>query len=232
VVAVSGSTQVRPQLPQFAGSLEVSKQRSPHASGAGATHASRHARESPSTPQSGVSPPQTIAHDPQLDVDRRSASQPFETMSSQSSAPGLHASIWQVPAAQLSTPVGEPHAVPQLAQFWVVTSGVSQPSLAVALQSPHNASHAPTLHAEALHTPAARSNVHALLHAPQCCALLVRSTHVVPHALLGHAVTQFGASQLGVRPPHALPQLPQLLAVISDVSQPVLGIESQSPKPG
>jgi hypothetical protein len=77
--------------------------------------------------------------------------------------------------------------------------------------------------------------VHARPQPPQLVTSLPVSTQLIPQRVwpptqpLEHMPAR--VSQMGVESEHALPHIPQLLMVLSGVSQPLAAIPSQSPKP-
>jgi hypothetical protein len=63
----------------------------------------------------------------------------------------------------------------------------------------------------------------------------LRATHVIPQRVSElHPLTHspLAVSHTGVMPERVLPQAPQFKAVSRGVSQPFMGLPSQSPKPG
>ena len=71
-------------------------------------------------------------------------------------------------------------------------------------------------------------------HIPQWLGLVPSVTHVPPHSVspAPQPETQTPIWHTGVPPEHALEHEPQRDAVESDASQPLIGLPSQSPKPG
>jgi hypothetical protein len=80
---------------------------------------------------------QTFAQAPQLLLlVRRSTSQPFDAMPSQSAKPMLHDAMAQTPVPQVAVALGKEHVMPQLPQFVFVVRVASQPFEYALSQSP------------------------------------------------------------------------------------------------
>ena len=129
--------------------------------------------------------------------------------------------------------VGVGHASPQLPQWAVdVTRFVSQPSVAMPLQSPYPARH------EYPHTPAKHiavalgGIVHEVPHAPQLFTSVGSARQLPLHAVIpvGHTVMHTPAMH-AIPLAQASPHVPQWVLVSSAASQPLLATPSQSPKP-
>ena len=80
--------------------------------------------------------PQVFPQAPQWALLLRRTSQPFSGRPSQSPQPELQLRIRQLPVLQLLLALGRLQRLPQAAQFVLVLSEVSQPSLSTELQSP------------------------------------------------------------------------------------------------
>lgn len=237
-----GRLQRTPHPPQFARSRSVEMQRSPHSTGAGATHIAMH-DGGPSIDvraHAGVSPVHVSVHEPHVVAESRSDSQPVSTTPSQSSVPSLHESMTQVPVGQLATPSEIPHGRPHAPQLDAVVSDVSQPLPATPSQLPHDSSQLATPHEPKLHEGTACETAHALVQEPQWFGSSA-VVHVVPHntgASTGHVATQIRAP-VESRPQsgkdgfvHARMHSPQCAAVVTSVSHPFAAIPSQLPQPG
>ncbi len=186
---------------------------------------------------------QTLPHIAQcVAVTRRSVSQPFAALPSQLPKLAMHA-MPQTPMAQTGAPPAELHALPQRPQCeGLVASGASQPFAGSLSQSPKPMLQAPIAHRPITQAAVALARVHARPHIPHCPAVLRRSTSQPLAGLLSQspkpaehiAITQRPAEQAAVAlgSTQALPHIPQELAVVfSEVSHPLAGEPSQSPKP-
>ncbi len=75
----------------------------------------------------------------------------------------------------------------------------------------------------------------AVPHAPQFIGSLASCTQLIPHwvcpASQLDAHTPAAASHTGVAPEHARPHAPQFIVVLSEASQPLAGLRSQSSNP-
>jgi hypothetical protein len=124
---------------------------------------------------------------------RVSTSQPLAGSRSQSAKPAAHAATPQVPPAQVALALGSTHArphAPQLASL--VWRLVSQPSLAVPLQSPAPALQRTTVHAPEAHPLAATpASAQPVAHPPQfvgsLAVLAQKAVEPIPHVRSGAA---------------------------------------------
>ncbi len=178
-------------------------------------------------------------------VVRVSTSQPLPAMPSQSAKPGLHAPTAHALAAQAAVPFETEQRLPQRPQLPVsARRSTSQPLAGLPSQSAKPVSQRPTPH-----TPPVQSTVacgraaQGRLHAPQfITSVAVRvsqplltspSQSSVPeaHTPMPQAPARHTAVPLG-GVGHALPQRPQFdTSVVVTVSQPFVGLMSQSAKP-
>jgi hypothetical protein len=170
---------------------------------------------------------------------RVSTSQPLVGLRSQSAKPVAHAATAQEPPAQVALACGSAQARPHDPQFAsLVWRLISQPSAAVALQSP-----APALQRTTAHAPAAQplaatpGSAHAVAHPPQWSGSLAVLAQKAPD---GAVQVASGAAQVAPHAPaeqtwpaaQAAPHAPQLaLSVRVSTSQPLAGLRSQSAKP-
>lgn len=172
-----------------------------------------------------------------------SVSQPLLTELSQSEKSPVHAVIRHVPAVQAPVALAGAQVarqVPQLARS--VLRLISQPSVAMPLQSPKPGLHDRIEHTPRVQLPRPLLTAHARPHTPQLEVSAPRLTshplsatpsqsanpslHVNPHAPSEHVVRALG------RVGQAIPQAPQWVGLVSTlVSQPLLAIASQLPKP-
>jgi hypothetical protein len=185
----------------------------------------------------GVAPEHALPHIPQLLALSRGVSQPLAGFPSQSPKPALQVAITHVPAAHATVAFASTHALPHIPQLLALFNGVSQPLAGLPSQSPK-----PTLHESTPHVPATQralplSTVHVRPQAPQWLTSLAVSTQLIPQRVwppihpLAHVPVRASHTHTGVAPEHALPHIPQLLALSRGVSQPLAGFPSQSPKP-
>ena len=239
---VPGSEHVRPQVPQFDGSLPVFAQYPGVAPTAG--HVVRLlAQVVPHTPAEHTWPaPQLTPQAPQLALSVRVfTSQPSAATPSQSAKPAAHAVSPHDPPPHAALALGSAHARPHAPQLpLLVCRFVSQPLLATPSQSP-----VPLLQRTTVHAPAAQplaaveGSAHDVAHAPQLSgsmAVLAQNGGADPTA--GH-VARPRAQVVPHAPPehtwpaaHVVPQVPQFaLSVRASTSQPFDGSPSQSAKP-
>ena len=144
-----------------------------------------------------------MPHAPQLALSVRvSTSQPLAGSRSQSAKPAAHAATPQLPPAHVALAWGSAHArphAPQLASL--VCRLVSQPSLAVPLQSP-----APALQRTTVHAPAAQplaatpASAQTVSHPPQFVGSIAALAQNAPGAV---PQVESGAAQVA---PHAPPE--------------------------
>jgi hypothetical protein len=171
-------------------------------------------------------------------------SQPSIAIALQFAKPVVHAPSAHAPAAQLAAAFAKLHALPQRPQCAaLLVVSVSQPSAAIALQSPKPALHIPTPHAPLTHpgVPLATAR-HDVPQAPQCITLTRRSTSQpfvaimsqLPKPIVQAPTPQTPAAQVGVAfgALHTVAQPPQRIGFVRvSTSHPVVGFESQSTKP-
>ncbi len=149
----------------------------------------------------------------------------------------------QAPAAQVAVPLAALHARPQAPQLAGVTRrSTSQPLAGLPSQSPKPVLQAATVHRPQPHAATALGRLQAPPQRPQCAvAVLVLvsqplatlpsqspkpAAQVIAQAPARHEALPFVVEQ-------ALPQRPQCEALARvSVSQPLLGLPSQSAKPG
>jgi hypothetical protein len=157
-------------------------------------------------------------------------------LASQSPSPAKQRSTSQLPAAQLTSPDVELHATPHPPQSVPLAIDTSHPVAAIVSQSAKSSSQTPSPHDPAVHLPSAWSARHWVPQPPQCWVSVAVSTQLDPHctaAGAAHAATQVLAPdastpQSGVVSAHAVAHAPQSLGLISEASQPVEAIVSQS----
>jgi hypothetical protein len=173
----------------------------------------------------------------------RVTSQPSRGSSLQSAKPVLHALTRHSALLQTAMALGGAHIrlqPPQCAR--VLSSGVSQPSAALPLQSPKPELHDSIAHAPARHTGVARGVMHARPHAPQWASVDASVTsQPLPAALsqlakpgaqaMPHTLPEQVAAALGAVG-HTLLQRAQWAGLVaSGVSQPSAVLPLQLPKP-
>ena len=85
------------------------------------------------------------------------------------------------------------------------------------------------------HDAAALGTLHRVPHPPQCCGLVLSPTQSAPHGVgasagqtASHLAPVGPIAQRGLIAAHALPQLPQSVAVSIERSHPLLSTASQS----
>jgi hypothetical protein len=93
------------------------------------------------------------------------------TLPSQSPKPLLHASVAQLPEAQLVTAFAREHGALQAPQSWLVFVLVSQPLFTLPSQSPKPTLHAVVVQVPVAHDAVALGRLHAVPHAPQLAAV-------------------------------------------------------------
>jgi hypothetical protein len=179
---------------------------------------------------------QVARHAPQCVADvERLVSQPLATTPSQLPKPALHV-MPHAPDAQVAAPLVALHAAPHAPQcVGEVARLVSQPLPATPSQSPK-----PALQVKP-HVPRAQVGValgraeHTVPHAPQLVRSVWRFTQRPAHIVVGgvHTVVQAGGVFEQTWPMlHDRPHMPQCeLEVERSVSQPLVGLMSQLPKP-
>lgn len=128
---------------------------------------------------------QSLPHMPQCDVVSSRVSQPLAAVLSQSPKPALQVPTPQVPLTHAAVPFGTAAQVlPQAPQFDVVPRLASQPFAAVRSQSPKPLLQVKEHALDTQEGAAFEGVVHAMLQAPQCCGLFVRSAHDVPQRVV------------------------------------------------
>ncbi len=146
------------------------------------------------------------------------------------------------PDAQRQRPIVHtcpaPHALPQPPQFALeLLRSISQPSVAVVLQSANPESHTHTAGDIPLHRCPAR---HAVAHAPQWAASVSRSAHAMPQRVspVGQPLLHDGDMPVAivhseVAPEHTVPHVPQFMGSSGGVHVPpqrmLPGLHSQVP---
>ena len=232
------SAHTRPQPPQFDGSIAVFAQ----AFMGAAPQVTRGAAQvAPHTPAEHSWPAvQRAPQPPQFALSERvSTSQPSAGLALQSRKPDAHAVIAHAPAAQALVAWASAQVRPQPPQLVALTlRSVSQPSLAVPLQSPKPPPQRTTVQAPAAQPYAsAWASAHTRPHPPQCSGLrpvlAQNASAAVPHVVKGEAQVAPHAPPEQTWPAaQRVPQRPQLvLSVRVSASQPLAGAPSQSAKP-
>ena len=220
--ALGGTGHVTPHVPQLVGSVAVLAQMAVAAQYiVPVGHDDMHVDPAQRLPATQVFP-----HAPQLELVLSVASQPLAALPSQSAKPALQVATVQRPAAQPAVALGSTQGLPQLPhEVAVLDRLVSQPSVALALQSPKPGLHAAMVQAPAAHAAVALASAHALPHAPQWVALVLLLVsqpvmtlesqsakprlHVNPHVPAMHA----GAAL--AKPGQTVPHIPQLLTSVA-----------------
>jgi hypothetical protein len=200
--------------------------------------------ETPQTPptQLGVPPvvEQTWPQVPQLLTPVIDVSQPLFGLPSQSAKPGAQVGAHVPVPEQLVEPWAFVQAFPQEPQFVTVRIEVSQPLASLLSQSPHPSVHATIWQPPVAHELVALARVQRTPQPPQLVELvsgasqpLVASPSQSPKPAAQRATPHAPLTQLGVPAvvEQILPQVPQLVTLLSDVSQPLAGLPSQSAKP-
>lgn len=197
----------------------------------GLVHAAMHRPSIAS--HTGVAPEHRTPHPPQLLVLDKSDSQPFAMTPSQSAKPGKHVYEQSPPlhVGRVFGLAGHGAHPPQWPGSTLIDA--SQPFVALLSQSAKPATHEPE------HEPAAHARVQfgrsaqSVPHPPQLSGSARVSTHEPEHIVV--PIEHIDVHTAGLRVPshikpaaHTLRQLPQLLVVVTDVSQPLLGSLSQS----
>jgi hypothetical protein len=189
---------------------------------------------------------QTVPQLPQLDGVFNGVSQPLDPRSlSQLPKPALQV-IAQVPVAQDAVALaGAVHGVPQAPQSGAVVNGVSQPSLALALQSPkpawHVKRHVPVAHdavalagaVQGVPQPPQLVSVVSATQVPlqHVCPLVAQLVQLVPQASLLVLAThvlplgQVPAGQTQAPLTQTLPLASQLVQLVPQVRLPVLATQ-------
>lgn len=115
---------------------------------------------------------QGTPHAPQFVSVRMFVSQPSAVDMLQSSVPDMQVVTRQVPVAQLPVPPAGAQTAPQVPQSVSVTSGVSQPLVALPSQSPHRGLHDSMRHVPVAQVEVAFGTPHTTPHAAQCEAVV------------------------------------------------------------
>jgi hypothetical protein len=177
---------------------------------------------------------------PQLVSDVSERSQPSASLLLQLPKPALQAAIAQVPVPHAAVAFAREHTTPQVPQFNVVVSAVSQPLASVESQLSKPALQAWMAHEPVEQVAAAFVLVQAVAHAPQCASEvrlcsqpLAEFPSQSPSPGVQSVATQAPVAQVAFLPAklQVVPQLAQSVRVLSAVSQPFAGLLSQSPKP-
>lgn len=181
----------------------------------------------------------TLPHEPQLEVFALvPVSHPFATLLSQLPYPDEHEMV-QAPATQEGVPLFVLQALVHVPQFEVVERFVSQPL-------PTSPSQLPQPDAQAIwQAPPTQEGVplfalHALPHAPQL-AVVARFVSQ-PFAVFPSQLPTPGLHVIPLHTPplhsgvppaelQTFPHVPQLLVVVTSVSQPLFALLSQLPQP-
>lgn len=180
-------------------------------------------------------------HPPQLVSVVNEVSQPLVSMPSQFANPLLQEAVAHVPLRHVALALARAHAMPQPPQSTVLRSDVSHPFASSASQSPKPAKQEPMRQLPLVQSAIAPARPHAVRQLPQ--SVVVRSEVSQPFATLpsqsAHPASQLEIPQLPLEQSplacagaQARPHAPQLVKVLTRVSQPLLVIPSQLPKPG
>jgi hypothetical protein len=181
-----------------------------------------------------------VLHDPHAVTVFSCASHPLLTRPSQLPQPALQLRTAQAPVVHVPVAFAGEHAVPQLPQFVMLVSEVSQPLTGLLSQFPQPDKHVGT-QAPELQSVVPCELVHVMPQPPQ---LVTDVFLFVSHPLfLLPSQSAHPALQIGVQTPlthevepfgfvHSVPQAPQLLTLVCRfVSQPLTTLPSQLPKP-
>jgi len=230
--------QTAPHSPQFTGSMAVLAQKADEPA---PQEESGEAQVAPHAPPEQTWPAEhAVPQAPQLVLSVAvCTSQPLVGSRSQSAKPEAQAATAQLPPVQVALAWGSTQARPQAPQLSsLVRRLVSQPSLAVPLQSPAPSLQRTTVQAPAAQpTAAAPGSEHTIPHPPQLEGLIAA---LAQYAVAPAPQVMRGAAQVAPHAPpehtwpaaQALPQAPQLaLSVRVSTSQPLAGLPSQSAKP-
>ena len=169
---------------------------------------------------------------------RTSVSHPFALMLSQSPQFGSHMPTAHVPVAHDSVARARVHPVPQLPQFDVVVSDVSQPSEVMPLQLPQPPLHVVSAHVPDAHDSPALGRLQPVPQVPQSESVVSEVSQPLVSTLsqLPNPAAHVTSAQLRVAHDsvafgrlHATSQAPQSVSVSSRVSQPLERVPSQLP---
>jgi hypothetical protein len=157
---------------------------------------------------------------------------------SQLPKPALHAPSVQVPVEHVAVALARLHATLQPPQCVFVVVGCSQPLVASLSQLPKPAVQVPRVQVPLGHVAVAFARPQATPQPPQLVSVYRLCSQVVP-SLSQSAVPGAHDDNEHTPPehvrlsttPHAAPQAPQLASVLSAVSQPLVALPSQLPKP-
>jgi hypothetical protein len=183
----------------------------------------------------------TRPHIPQLDVVPRLASHPSAPLLLQSAKPPLQANP-QADALHVVDALGrEAHPLPHVEQCeGLLVVLVSQPFAGFPSQLPKPPLQLWTWQLPPPHVATPFATAHALPHAPQWVVLLSAVSQPLamlpsqlPKPVVQPASAHIPALQdaLPLAKEHALPHIPQCVVLLSEVSQPLAMLPSQSPKP-
>lgn len=160
----------------------------------------------------------------------RSVSQPLASIESQLPKPASHIPIAHEPLEQVAVALARLHGVPQVPQFDVVVSDVSQPSGLDILQLPQPASQVVSVQLPLAHDSEALGSAQETPHAPQSLVVVVERSQ--PSAGIPLQSAQPASQAAIAQPPethistacgrlHAMPQPPQLFTSLERLtSQP------------
>lgn len=163
---VSLVPQETPQSPQFVVEYAVSHHGAPPAQSS-RPELHTQARETQVAPV-----PQLFPHAPHVVLLSRLASQPLASLPSQLANPGLQLPMWQDPPEQLAVAFVRVHATPQPPQSLVVSSGRSQPSASLPLQSSKRLLQVWMAHVRVAHVAVAFAREHPVPQLPQSLVVL------------------------------------------------------------
>jgi hypothetical protein len=184
---------------------------------------------------------QRVLHAPQLSSVASEVSQPLVGLPSQLPQFVLQLTSVQVPVVHVSVAFAMSQGTPQLPQSVSDVRERSQPLAPLPSQLPQPESHPENEQAPVMHVaPVAWAGEHPTPQAPQFTSVVRDASHPSASMLLQSAQ---GVSQLVIRQApvaqdsvargrsHATPQAAQLVSVVSEVSQPLARMPSQSPQP-
>ena len=196
-------------------------------------------RVTPELP-TGTSPRETV--EPSQDAVALSSwhSQPFDTMPSTLNHGVAQLATWQVPVPQVPDACAGEHEPPQVPQLVVDVSAVSQPFESMPSQLPESALQLEIAHVPVEHVAVAFGREQPAPHEPQLPSVLSGVSQPLPalpsqlpqpaaHEAIAHVPVAH--VEVAWASEHAVPQPPQLLSVLSGVSQPFAGFPSQLPEP-
>jgi hypothetical protein len=179
---------------------------------------------------------QVAPHEPQFASVASEASQPFVSLPSQLPKPPLHDATAQVPVVHVAVAFGRLHAAPHAPQFASVRSDVSQPFASFESQSSKLLAQVVISHVPLAHDSPAFGSEHAMPHPPQFVSVfsgvsqpLTSTPSQFAKPALHEPMRQLPVeqSEIAFARLHAMPHPPQLVTVVSDVSQPFESAPSQ-----